>query len=97
MGKNRLAKACVIAYVSGMKTITATSARNELYRLIDSTLTEHEPVQITGKRGNAVLVSESDWRSIQETLHLVSILGMKDSIIEGMAEPIKACSKEIDL
>lgn len=80
-----------------MKTITATSARNELYRLIDSTVTEHEPVQITGKRGNAVLVSESDWRAIQETLQLVSIPGMKDSIIEGMAEPIDACGKDIDL
>lgn len=80
-----------------MKTITATSARNELYKLIDSTLTEHEPVQITGKRGNAVLVSESDWRAIQETLHLVSIPGMRDSILKGMAEPVEACSKEIDL
>ena len=80
-----------------MKTITATSARNELYRLIDSTLTEHEPVQITGKRGNAVLVSETDWRVIQETLHLVSIPGMRDSIIKGMAEPIDACSMDIDL
>ena len=80
-----------------MKTITATSARNELYRLIDSTLAEHEPVQITGKRGNAVLVSEPDWRAIQETLHLVSIPGMKDSIIEGMAERIDACSNDIDL
>ena len=85
------------AYVILMKTITATSARNELYRLIDSTLSEHEPVQITGKRGNAVLVSESDWRAIQETLHLVSIPGMKDSIIKGMAEPIDNCSTDIDL
>ncbi|MDX1680356.1 MAG: type II toxin-antitoxin system Phd/YefM family antitoxin [Akkermansiaceae bacterium] len=80
-----------------MKTITATSARNELYKLIDSTLTEHEPVQITGKRGNAVLMSEADWRAIQETLHLVSIPGMKESIVKGMAEPIEDCSKEIDL
>jgi len=80
-----------------MKTITATSARNELYRLIDSTLTEHEPVQITGKRGNAVLVSEPDWRAIQETLHLVSLPRMKDSIIKGMAEPIDNCSTDIDL
>ncbi len=80
-----------------MKTITATSARNELYRLIDATLEEHEPVQITGKRGNAVLLAESDWRAIQETLHLVSIPGMKDSIKKGMKEPIDACSKEIDL
>jgi prevent-host-death family protein len=80
-----------------MKTITATSARNELYKLIDVTLTEHEPVQITGKRGNAVLLSEADWRAIQETLHLVSIPGMKESIVKGMAEPIDDCSKEIDL
>ena len=80
-----------------MKTITATSARSDLYRVIDTALSDHEPVQITGKRGNAVLVSESDWRAIQETLHLVSIPGMRDSIVEGMAEPVDACSREIDL
>lgn len=80
-----------------MKTITATSARNELYRLIDATVEEHEPVHITGKRGNAVLVSESDWRAIQETLYLVSIAKMKDSIMKGMKESIHSCSKEIDL
>jgi len=80
-----------------MKTISATSARSDLYRVIDSALEDHEPVQITGKRGNAVLVSEADWRAIQETLHLVSIPGMRDSIREGMAEPIDACGKEIDL
>ncbi len=80
-----------------MKTITATSARSDLYRVIDAALSDHEPVQITGKRGNAVLVSESDWRAIQETLHLVSIPGMLESIIEGMAEPVDACSREIDL
>ena len=80
-----------------MKTISATSARSDLYRLIDSTLSDHEPVQITGKRGNAVLVSEDDWRAIQETLHLVSIPGMRDSIVAGMAEPVASCSREIDL
>ena len=80
-----------------MKTITATSARKELYRLIDATVQEHEPIYITGKRGNAVLVSESDWRAIQETLHLVSIPGMKGSIKKGMKESIHSCSKEIDL
>ncbi|QQL45244.1 type II toxin-antitoxin system Phd/YefM family antitoxin [Sulfuriroseicoccus oceanibius] len=80
-----------------MKTITATNARSELYRLIDATLESHEPVQITGKRGNAVLVSEGDWRAIQETLYLLGVPGMRESIIEGMAEPIDECSKEIDL
>ena len=54
----------------------------------------HEPIQVTGKRSNALLVSEEDWRSIQETLHLVSIPGMRDSIRKGMAEPLsKASSK----
>lgn len=80
-----------------MKTISATSARSDLYRVIDSALQDHEPVQITGKRGNAVLVAEADWRAIQETLYLVSIPGMRDSIREGMAEPIGDCSKDIDL
>lgn len=82
---------------SGMKTVSATTARTELYRLIDVTLEEHEPVQITGKRGNAVLVAEEDWRSIQETLHLLGIPGMRESIREGMAESIEDCTKEIDL
>lgn len=80
-----------------MKTVTATSARSDLYQLIDSTLEEHQPVQITGKRGNAVLVGEKDWNSIQETLYLLGIPGMRESIREGMAESIESCSDEIDL
>ena len=80
-----------------MKTISATSARSDLYRLIDSTLSDHEPVQITAKRGNAILVAEEDWRAIQETLFLLSIPGMRDSIRAGMAEPVEKCSKNIDL
>lgn len=80
-----------------MKTVSATSARSDLYRLIDSTVTDHEPVQITGKRGNAILLAESDWRAIQETLHLLGIPGMRESIREGLEEPIKACAEEIDL
>ena len=80
-----------------MKTISATLARSDLYRVIDSTLDAHEPIQITGKRGNAILISEADWRAIQETLYLVSIPGVRDSIIAGMAEPVEKCSKNIDL
>ena len=80
-----------------MKTISATSARSDLYRLIDSTLSDHEPVQITAKRGNAILVAEEDWRAIQETLFLLSVPGMCDSIRAGMAEPVEKCSKNIDL
>ena len=80
-----------------MKIVTATSARSDLYKLIDSASVDHEPVQITGKRGNAVLVGEDDWRSIQETLYLLGIPGMRESIVEGMKEPVEACSETIDL
>ena len=80
-----------------MKTITATSARSDLYRIIDSAQSSHEHVQITGKRGNAVLVAEDDWRALQETVYLLSIPGMRDSIVAGMAEDIDDCSEEIDL
>lgn len=71
-----------------MATITATEARRRLYQLLDEVAASHEPVQITGRRGNAVLVSEEDWRAVQETLFLVSIPGMRESIREGLATPI---------
>ena len=68
-----------------MTTISATEARRRLYQLLDELSVSHEPVQITGRRGNAVLVSEDDWRAVQETLHLLSIPGMRESIREGLA------------
>ena len=86
-----------MTYASGVKTITATSARSDLYRVIDAAVSNHEPIHITGKRGNAVLVAEADWRAIQETLYLVSMPGMRESIRQGMDEPITNCSREIDL
>lgn len=66
-----------------MKVINVTNARKDLYNLIDETIMSSEPIQITGKRGNAILLSEDDWRAIQETLYLVNIPGMKESLIEG--------------
>jgi prevent-host-death family protein len=77
-----------------MTTVSATEARKRLYALIDEVGQSHEPVQITGKRGNAVLLSEDDWRAIQETLHLVSIPGMRESILEGMATESSELSSE---
>jgi prevent-host-death family protein len=79
-----------------MTSITATEARKALYKLVDEVSASHEPVQITGKRGNAVLVSEDDWRAVQETLHLLSVPGMRESIVEGMAAPIDECANELD-
>ena len=63
-----------------MPTLTATEARTKLYRLIDQTTLSHEPVVITGKRGNAVLISEEDWRAIQETLYLLNIPGIESAV-----------------
>ncbi len=71
-----------------MTSISAAEARKRLYALIDEVGDSHEPVQITGKRGNAVLLSEADWNAIQETLHLVSIPGMLESILDGLATPV---------
>jgi prevent-host-death family protein len=78
-----------------MTTITATAARSKLYQLLATAAQSHEPIQITGKKGNGVLVSEEDWRSIQETLYLVSIPGMRESIVEGLAEPITKSSTKL--
>ena len=77
-----------------MTIMSATEARKHLYQLLDDVSRSHEPVQITGKRGNAVLVSEEDWRAVQETLYLVSIPGMRESILEGMATPAEELEDE---
>lgn len=79
-----------------MSTITATEARSNLYRLIDETAESHQPIVITGKRNKAVLVSEEDWAAIQETLFLLSVPGMRESIREGMATPVDECGEELD-
>lgn len=76
-----------------MTSIPITQARAKLYQLVDEVGDTHVPVQITGKRANAVLVSEDDWRSIQETLHLLAIPGMRESIRSGMKQPLAKTSK----
>ncbi len=76
-----------------MNTINVTQARSQLYKLIDEVASSHEPVQISGKRGNAILISEEDWRSIQETLYLTSIPGMRVSICQGLETPVEECSE----
>ena len=79
-----------------MTVLKATEARTKLYSLIDETANTHQPVLITGKRGNAVLISEDDWNAMAETLHLLSVSGMRESIKEGMKKPISECSEELD-
>ncbi|MGA3317393.1 MAG: type II toxin-antitoxin system Phd/YefM family antitoxin [Candidatus Korobacteraceae bacterium] len=77
-----------------MNTMNTSDAREKLYRLLDETAATHEPVFIIGARSNGVLVSEEDWNAIQDTLYLLSIAGMCDSIREGFATPVDECEKE---
>jgi PHD/YefM family antitoxin component YafN of YafNO toxin-antitoxin module len=79
-----------------MTTVNVTEARANLYKLIDDASVNHEPVVITGKRGNAVLLAEGDWNAINETLYLLSVPGMRESIIEGMQESFDETSTELE-
>ena len=79
-----------------MTTVNVTEARANLYKLIDDASASHEPVVITGKRGNAVLLAEGDWNAINETLYLLSVPGMRKSIIEGMQENLDETSTELE-
>lgn len=76
--------------------LTASEARANLYRLMDQAADTHEPILITGKRSDSVLVAAKDWQAIQETLHLLSVPGMRESIHEGMAERLDESAKELD-
>jgi prevent-host-death family protein len=78
-----------------MTVLKVSEARANLYQIIDETAQSHLPVLITGKRHNAILLSEEDWRSLQETLYLVSIPGMRESIIEGLRTPAAECDEAL--
>jgi antitoxin YefM len=79
-----------------MTTLTATEARTKLYRLLDDISESHNPVHITGKRHSGVLISEEDWNSMQETLNLLSIPKMRESIIDGLNTSINECSEKLE-
>lgn len=79
-----------------MHALTASEARANLYRIIDETAQSHEPVMISGKRSSAVLLSADDWSAIQETLYLLAVPDMRESIKSGMAEPLAKSAKSLD-
>ena len=79
-----------------MSTFTASEARAKLYSLIDEANQSHEPILITAKRVNAILLSEEDWRGIQETLYLLSIPNMRESIQSGLATPVTECIEDLN-
>ena len=78
-----------------MTTLTASKARASLYGLLDQTAESHQPIQITGKRNKAFLVSEEDWNATQETLYLLSVPGMRESIRRGLKAPVSKCSRKL--
>ncbi|HMG72847.1 MAG TPA: type II toxin-antitoxin system Phd/YefM family antitoxin [Pyrinomonadaceae bacterium] len=79
-----------------MRTITSRKAESELQKLLEETALSHEPIQITSASSSGILLAEEDWRAIQETLYLLSIPGMRESIREGMDTPIDKCSTELN-
>jgi prevent-host-death family protein len=79
-----------------MTNMTATKARANLYSLVDEVAESHQPIHIAGKRNSAVLVSEEDWRAVQETLYLLGVPGMRDSIRKGLKTPVEKCARELN-
>lgn len=79
-----------------MSSMNITNARKNLYKIVESLNETHEPVHITGKSRSAVLIAEEDWRAIEETLYLMSIPGMRESIVKGMKEPLQKCDSKIE-
>ena len=79
-----------------MRSMRVSEARDNLYRVVDEAAQTHEPIMITGKRGNAVIIGEDEWRAVEETLYLLSVPGMRESIVEGMKTPIKECKKTLE-
>ena len=79
-----------------MTTLNVTEARSKLYSLIDEAAQTHRPVVITGKRNNAVLLSEDNWNAINETLFLLSVPGMRESIRKGIETDLGECDKDLD-
>ncbi len=79
-----------------MSSINITNARKDLYRIVESVNLSHEPIHITGKNNSAVLIGEEDWKSIEETLYLMSIPGMRESIVDGMNSPIDDLEEDLD-
>jgi prevent-host-death family protein len=82
--------------VMNMITLSASEARAKLYKLLDEANASHQPIQITGRRSSAILIAEEDWRAIQETLYLLSIPGMRESIRKGLKTPVNECSGELE-
>jgi len=77
-------------------SLSASKVKERLDSILDEVQNTYEPMIITGEKNSAVLISQEVWRSIEETLYLSSIPGMKDSIIDGMNEKIENCTTALE-
>ena len=80
-----------------MFTINATGLRSQLFKTLERAIRFNEPVNVTTKDGNAVILSESDYDSLMETVYLTSIPGMREAIKEGLNTPISDCIPESEV
>lgn len=78
-----------------MKSFSATDARANLYKLLDQIALEHQPLHIKGKRSSAILISEADWSAMQETLYLLSVPGMRESLLKSKKEKLSTCVEKL--
>lgn len=77
-----------------MTTTNITNFRKNAFNYVEQTIRYNEPLNISTKEGNAVLLSEEDYSGIMETLYLVSMPGMREKIMEGMNAPLEDCVDE---
>lgn len=77
-----------------MTSTNITNFRKNAYNYVEQTIRHNEPLNITTKDGNAVLLSEEDYSGMMETLYLVSMPGMREKIMNGIAEPLSECVDE---
>ena len=80
-----------------MTNVNVTNFRKKIFEFLDHTIRFNEPINITTKNGNAVVLSEEDYNGLMETVYLCSIPGMKESIIEGLNTPLSECIPESEV
>ena len=80
-----------------MINVSVKEASDKLPDLVENTIAKREPVLISGSNNNAVLIAESDWLAMTETLHLLSVPGMRNAIQSGLSENLEGTSKDVEV
>ena len=74
--------------------VNITNYRKDIYKLLEQTIKFNEPINISTKNGNAIVLSEEDYRGLMETVYLLNIPNMKEKLLEGKNTPIEDCLTE---